>query len=817
MNNFEDLKRKISEFPRSKDDLTRSYKSKTPLPKNPIKSKSKKPSIRKTHQKSSSPKKDQSKLHKRNSNDFHELSSELLKRTKTKGSKSVELFNHVQESRRPVPIKPLISKPKPKRHEKSEKSEKPLKTWKIRKNSEKNKKKSSSPSDFKSKDKNLDDLVNIQNLLKNFSKRKKPSNKKKSQRSVLKESKNLPTEKNSEKRPKLEIFQNEDLENHQVKLDWLQDSKLSDSLEIFSDIHQDNIVDESEVIPKNFSFINTENLKNEEKSLQRRLSRSFEVSGKQVEFIAYEADSQEKSYFEASRSEYRVLSICHQSSLQITPRKLRAFSITRSFFSIPPKKKVKNSIESQSQISCDPSKQVLSVIGQKIFILPNKPLNLNHEKSFSILPGFSQNIQNLSSQVSEELTSNINTLFIIEQLKNLELFSNSMLEPHISPSLCFKFKQFIESKYLSVIHFLQPGIEFRVSQFLSSLDSEATTEFLRKSQKKKEEVKNLLNDLTVPDFTQLGVTGESDRFFRCSGKMTAEAGSQVFSESSEEESSTDEELRALGISNFESIKSNITVSPVSSENPKLVHLELKLVECELAKQVEEGFKGELEKNFFDNSTLFKYIQSVLMSLDGKKVIRALASPLARDPCFELDKIQDLQIGTFTDLQIRTFDHVFDYSEALKLPLVEASSEIRDNQTEKIEKSFKIMALDNLNNFFQQFRPFGYQGKPLPWIGKKKYEGRVENIQQVFAKVLNDFEFFAAFCLGKVDESLMASEDKMMRGRVTEKKINRLLEFEIPDEEERWTDYDFEETQVKIDLADVVLYELVAEVIDINVN
>ena len=46
---------------------------------------------------------------------------------------------------------------------------------------------------------------------------------------------------------------------------------------------------------------------------------------------------------------------------------------------------------------------------------------------------------------------------------------------------------------------------------------------------------------------------------------------------------------------------------------------------------------------------------------------------------------------------------------------------------------------------------------------------------------------------------------------------QILEIEIPVEEEKWTDYEFEETQVKIDLADVVLYELVAELININSN
>ena len=839
-------KKKIGDLSKLKDDLIHNYKSRTPVPKNSSKLKAKRPTQKKLNLKSSSPKKDLIKLHKRNSNDFQEISAEHLKRMKNKGSKSVELFNHNQESRR----NPLSNMPR----SKSKKQEKHGKVVRVKKTNEKLKKKSSSPSDFKSKEhKNLDELINIQNLFKHcVVKRKKKTSMRKKTRPVLKEFKNIDESLNEKSLVQdknkanlcIDVQNEEEVENSEYlgKNDsWFvrNESKLSDSLEIFSDINPDNIIDESEVIPKNFSFINTENLKLENKALERKHSQSFDHCNNRIEFIQYETEyniSQKSDKVDSVKRSQ--LSISSQNSLKIFPSTQPSrvnkenFSYQYSCIHISKQEKPHQTVQSQSSISVKPPKPILGQVNNFL-----KSTHISSKISLSSRPEISikssqPNHQALLGQLTDELACNINNLFLIEQLKNFELVNYSIIESYTSPQITAKMKQFINHKFMTIINFLQPDLEYRISQFLSLLDSDETSEFLKMSQKKKEGIKQLLLDIQSTDLPNFDKEIVSNVQVESNiGLVEGRNEFDSFSNSSKE-SSTDEELQALGIHKFSSIPQNDVcfrslplpsspeglssslssdsqdgqLPPSSNLEPSFLRLSLKLVACE-----------QTEKNSFDNNGLIKYIDRVILSITSNDLIQQLSVPLCKDPLQELDKIQDLQIGTYTDLEIRNFSHLFNYEAALKLDIFPNSNELQDKQTELLESSFKLMALDNLNYFLQQFRPFSYKGKPLPWQRRKKFEGKVDLIDQVIEKVKIDFEFYSAFRLGRYEESLAESTDKLMRAHVTEKQISQILEIEIPVEEEKWTDYEFEETQVKIDLADVVLYELVAELININSN
>lgn len=848
----ENNKKKIGDLSKLKEDLIHNYKSRTPVPKNSSKLKAKRPTQKKLNLKSSSPKKDLIKLHKRNSNDFQEISAEHIKRMKNKGSKSVELFNHNQESKRNPLLKMLNHSNMPR--SKSKKQEKHGKVVRVKKNNEKLKKKSSSPSDIKSKEhKNLDELINIQNLFKNcVLKRKKKTSMRKKPRTVLKEFKNIQENLNeksvSHDKNKanlcIDVQNEEEVENSEYigKNDsWFirNESKLSDSLEIFSDINPDNIIDESEVIPKNFSFINTENLKLENKVLERKHSQSFDHGNNRIEFIQYETEyniSQKSEKIDSIKRSQ--LSISSQNSLKICPSthpnriNKENFSYHYSSLQIFKQEKPVQSIQSQSNIHIPKSKPILLQVNN----YPNSThitskASLSKSSQISIKASQS-NHQALLSQLTEELSCNINNLFLIEQLKNFELVNYSIIESYTSTQITTKMKQFINHKFMTIINFLQPDLEYRISQFLSLLDSDETSEFLKMSQKKKEAVKKLLLDIQAADLPNFDKVIDSNVQNESNGPdLQLGNDFESFSNSSKE-SSTDEELQALGMQKFSTIQQgdegirglDLMTNPGSglglkigeddkqlaqgggNSEPSFLRLSLKLVACEQA-----------EKNSFDNLGLMKYVDRVLLSIKSDELIKQISVPLSKDALKELDKIQDLQIGTYTDLEIRNFSHLFNYESALKLDIFPNSNELQDKQTELQETSFKLMALDNLNYFLQQFRPFSYKGKPLPWQRRKKFEGKVDLIDQVVEKVKLDFEFHSAFHLGKYEESLSESNDKLMRAHVTEKQINQILEIEIPLEEEKWTDYEFEETQVKIDLADVVLYELVTELININSN
>ena len=87
---------------------------------------------------------------------------------------------------------------------------------------------------------------------------------------------------------------------------------------------------------------------------------------------------------------------------------------------------------------------------------------------------------------------------------------------------------------------------------------------------------------------------------------------------------------------------------------------------------------------------------------------------------------------------------------------------------------------------------------------------------VARKVLEEFRMLNACCIGRheeIDVSDFRDENAILKYK--ERQLDKVIYNDVVVEEEKWLDYGFEEAQVKIDLADVILYELVTEVININ--
>ena len=109
----------------------------------------------------------------------------------------------------------------------------------------------------------------------------------------------------------------------------------------------------------------------------------------------------------------------------------------------------------------------------------------------------------------------------------------------------------------------------------------------------------------------------------------------------------------------------------------------------------------------------KYLSKVFLSLDSSKVLNELSKPIIKDPLKELDKVQELQIGTPTDSQILSFSEVFSIKSTLETVEIEEGSTSKDQQLLKSDKIHRKMILEGLNFLLQQFRPFGYKGQPFP--------------------------------------------------------------------------------------------------------
>lgn len=580
--------------------------------------------------------------------------------------------------------------------------------------------------------------------------------------------------------------------------------KDSEYFEEISDIQMHELSEDSGKEHENFSFIKTDDFKDKKSRKENsladgQLSKSLDLSIQRQEYL----NEEKIDYAIENKAQKKVLSLSYQSSIKIVkiPRKLSMFN---TLISIWPEPKKTLQLAAQSQIDIEPLTPTLSKSFHPITCF-KKTNTLTHSNTLNIPSSLSTNTQSLVDQVSEDLSSTLTTLFLIEQLKLSELSLISDLSKLIPADVNKNLTYQIEKKFTSVINYLQPDIELRTAKYVSSLSKAENSEFLLKTQKKKQNLHSFLNEIKA-----------NENFIKkISASNENESGSS---------SSSDDQMQGLGISHSRSVirlhedfysTTEVKGSEIdfgfkeSSPEPAVpvLNLALKPVECELSES----------KRVCTIDTLLKYAKKVFQVMKTDRVLNTLKSPLMKNPLSELDKIQDLQIGTFTENQFYFFDPLFEYKNCYNVELFEAGNEYEDQETQKVEKIYKKLILDCINYLLQQFRPFAYYGKPMPWsLNKIDLKTRNFTIDTIVEKILLDLQELNSFAIGKNDDgenSAFEDENAMLKHK--ERLLDRLIYAEAKVEEERWLDYEFEETQVKIDLADVVLYDLVTEVININ--
>lgn len=132
-----------------------------------------------------------------------------------------------------------------------------------------------------------------------------------------------------------------------------------------------------------------------------------------------------------------------------------------------------------------------------------------------------------------------------------------------------------------------------------------------------------------------------------------------------------------------------------------------------------------------------------------------------------------------------------------------------------------VVFDCVNESLNMVRPFGSQGEPMPWSRKHRknliymYEGG-EDLDLVLIQVKNTVLHWARVRAGALPPSgSRKAEDDPQIAHVRERALAQMLAQELLKEEDsRWLDYDQEEAQVKIDLSDIILDQLIGETVDV---
>lgn len=428
---------------------------------------------------------------------------------------------------------------------------------------------------------------------------------------------------------------------------------------------------------------------------------------------------------------------------------------------------------------------------------------------------------NTKGLLEEQLSWNLALNFLIEQLQVYEITNVSEFSEEIHDSLM----NTIQKKYSSLLNYISGIFETKSAEILEFSTLEEHSKFIQSTQKKK----LILHRILIENSETCDLGSFKPR--------ALESEHPVSSESEEEKDEDDEEIKS-GISHsrslvrlhdevsskhkkpedkpeskdfslsfgFEvglSIENKDFSSKTPEENPQQKH------NFHLSLQKIDSISDRINP-FMDFDRIKTFILTIFTKINTEKLIEDLEKPLIKNPLTELDKLQEFQIGTPTETEITVFPELFCIKNLI--PDENYTGPLAQN-----EKLFHKMLLHTLNYLLQQFRPFGYRGLPFPWINYSKVPKKPLIISQIIEKVILDMEDMNEMEIGNFpDISFSNSEaNETLIIKIKEKQLEKTLFYEAFYEDYKWVDYEFEETQVKIDITDMILHDLAEEIINLN--
>lgn len=448
-----------------------------------------------------------------------------------------------------------------------------------------------------------------------------------------------------------------------------------------------------------------------------------------------------------------------------------------------------------------------------------KSLDVTGITSFTIRP--TKNLINNKEKhyFEDQLSWNLALKFLIEQLQIYETTN----VPEYSSDRQDSLRNTIQKKYTSILKHLADIFETKSKEFFESASIEEHSNFIQKTQKKKVELHKILIDSTKNDIENFHI-----KIYSIENEGTSESDEDI-----------DEVVAKLGISRSHSLiklhdemssKTKVVAEEKAGEN-KAFPLSFGFEDDFLHENPSFSLKDpkpnpapssvilpqkkmEIPKfqpsDFMDYAQIQTFIISVFSKFNTDDLLKKLQNPLIKPPLNELTKIQEQEIGMITDIEI------FDFPELFNTDAI-----IAENSSSNKKSCFQVihdkMILQMLNGMLQEFRPFGKKGLPMPWVHNGNYYKKPVYLSHVIKKILEDFRVLNDMQIGTYAHFDMFGNggDKMFEMRIKENNVINAIFYDACCEEGMWTDYEFEETQVKFDLADMVLQDLAEEIAYLN--
>lgn len=527
----------------------------------------------------------------------------------------------------------------------------------------------------------------------------------------------------------------------------------------------------------------------------------------------------------------KSLKIVPQSAkIQVKPQRPLLTLTKPNFLEVQSKKLLKTlKFLPQSGISVNPirRKQNISIFPQYNFtIFPDKQCKSDSGQ--------------LHDQLKEQIAWNSAQVYIIEQLRFEELsLVSSLVENQENKE---KILEKVHKKYQTLLNVMKEAMEFSQNDYLENMSVDDYSKLEKNKQNKQELLHKVLIDseenlpksefslnLNLVEFTDQGAQPSSDLSSEESEARIGISHSRSLSQlhgdltqgkyiSPSQKTETvplkfpiffdlDESIEVQSIN----LLSGDTCEPNSINRGLPILPNLPMLHLDIMQK--DALYSE-PRILTSTDSILDFIKSVICKLDFKPILIELKKPLERNIEEELFKLQEKVVGTPSETKIFDFPQLLNYQEILNEESSSSELETTMRQISKADKIHKKMLIHVLNVQLQQFRPNKFKGKPLIWSDKPGALSRPLKIGEITEKVLRDLEIFSLFQIGRIfNEEIITSNGVIDDGLIQslrEDRLERLIYYETVEEEEEWIDYEFEETQVKFDVADMILEYLSEE-------
>ena len=221
------------------------------------------------------------------------------------------------------------------------------------------------------------------------------------------------------------------------------------------------------------------------------------------------------------------------------------------------------------------------------------------------------------------------------------------------------------------------------------------------------------------------------------------------------------------------------------------------------------------------SHIADYLSLVFSKVTETRLKAALGTSITLDPVLILGQLQDIEQGPLISVEPQLFPIL---PVDVYLELDEGKDESSRNDMTPSTKDIirdsrryhNRLLFDAANEALHSYRPYGLKGAPLPWSKSIRsltpLPPSSSALQMMIQKELVDW---SAYEVGKIPEGPLLNTagqvNEELLQQIREEKLSFMLTKEILENDQIWTDYEPEETQVKIDLADMILEQLMDEI------